>query len=70
MLNSESLGPKGTFWIFSGICALVTLFTFIWVKETKGLTDDQCKHLYSQVEVVKSVEPEARKQEEKEGEII
>lgn len=45
MLNSP-LQPEGTFWLFSSLCFLGFLFCLCFVKETKGLSDDQQKTLY------------------------
>ena len=37
----------GSIWIFSGLSLLGALFCFIWIKETKGLTDVEKKMLYT-----------------------
>lgn len=37
----QEIGPHGTFWIFSGICALSVVFVVFAVPETKGKTLDQ-----------------------------
>jgi len=45
-LIHSSIGAAGTFLIF-GICNVIaTVFIMIFMKETKGLSDDQVKNLY------------------------
>lgn len=38
---SSALGQAGTFWIYSGICLVGTLFIILYVPETKGKTLEQ-----------------------------
>ena len=40
------LGASGVFFMFSGLSMVATLFMFVYVKETKGLTDKEKKDLY------------------------
>jgi len=45
-LISSQLQVQGTFWLFS-LCTFVgAIFVFVYVKETKGLTDKEKKSLY------------------------
>jgi hypothetical protein len=46
MIESD-LKMKGSFWVYSGVAFFITLFSFFVLKETKGLTDDETKQLYS-----------------------
>lgn len=36
-----------TFLLYGGLCALSTLYLAIFMKETKGLTEQECKTLFS-----------------------
>ena len=43
---TDRLGPTGGFAIFATVSLIGAIFIFIFVKETKGLTDKQKKELY------------------------
>jgi hypothetical protein len=43
----SGLHTYGTFWLFAGFTLIGTVVTFIFMKETKGLTDKEKKTLYS-----------------------
>ena len=47
MLMNPSIGVSGTFAILGVITAIGLFFSIFVIKETKGLTDDQCKSLYA-----------------------
>jgi SP family arabinose:H+ symporter-like MFS transporter len=38
--------PAGTFYIFTGFNLLAVLVIFVFMKETKGKTDEEVKNLY------------------------
>lgn len=38
-LIDSPLKVQGTFWLYSGLCAIGFAFVFYFIKETKGLTD-------------------------------
>ena len=42
----------GSIWIFSGLSLFGALFCFIWLRETKGLTDVEKKMLYTPKSVI------------------
>ena len=42
----DYIGPNYTFWLFSGCCFIAAILLCIFMKETKGLTQDQTKVLY------------------------
>lgn len=46
MLSDDWLGNY-TFLVYGGLCACSTLFICAFMKETKGLTEQQCKVLYA-----------------------
>jgi len=42
----SALHPYGAFWLYSGITMTGGIVMFIFMKETRGLTDKQKKALY------------------------
>jgi SP family xylose:H+ symportor-like MFS transporter len=46
MLDPDWLGNY-TFGVYAGLCAASTIFIAIFMKETKGLNEQQCKTLYA-----------------------
>ena len=42
----SGFGNQGTFWLFSGLTFAGAIIFIITIKETKGLNDDQIKHLF------------------------
>lgn len=46
MIESETLHAWGTFWIFSGMSLLATVWCAYYLKETQGLSDREKKSLY------------------------
>jgi len=49
---NASLGPAGTFWLYSAICVVGFLFVFRRVPETKGKTLEQIERGYARETVV------------------
>ena len=47
LLDPKSLGASNVFFIFSGLSVLATLYVYIFMKETKGLSDKDKKLLYT-----------------------
>ncbi len=45
MINN--MGVLNTFWSFFALTSTGFIITLFWMKETKGLTDDECKTLYN-----------------------
>ena len=43
----SSLGPHGTFWVYSGIMFVAFIWSMFAVKETRGKTNYQKKTLYT-----------------------
>jgi hypothetical protein len=43
----NGLGNAGTFFLFASFCLASTVFFFFFLRETKGLTRDECQKLYS-----------------------
>lgn len=52
-LIASPLQVHGTFWLYGVLCAFGVAFVVIFLKETKGLTDQQKKDLYKPVRNVK-----------------
>ena len=52
----SGLGNQGTFWLFSGLTLAGAIIFIITIKETKGLTDDQIKHLFVPDDLKKQTE--------------
>jgi len=46
MIMSPSVGITGTFLCLCGTTLLGFLFSFFILKETKGLSDEQCKRIF------------------------
>ena len=46
LMEPNVIGPNGVFFMFSGFSLLGAVFMFVYIKETKGLTDKQKKDLY------------------------
>jgi hypothetical protein len=46
LIMSKAFGITGTFLLLCGTCLLGFLFSFFVLKETKGLTDDECKKIF------------------------
>ena len=40
------LGPSGVFFMFAGFSMVATLFMWVYVRETRGLTDKEKKEVY------------------------
>ena len=40
------LGPSGVFFMFSGFSMIATLFMWVYIRETKGLSDKEKKEIY------------------------
>ena len=47
MMESETLHPWGTFWLFGSLSLAAALWFYLYVKETKHLNDKQKKSLYA-----------------------
>lgn len=47
---NRSLGPAGTFWVYSAICAIGFVFVWLRVSETKGKTLEQIERDYAEKE--------------------
>lgn len=47
LILNEDIGITGTFAMLAGVTFLGFLFCVFVLKETKGLTDDQCKRLFA-----------------------
>ncbi|KAF5281132.1 hypothetical protein FQR65_LT02998 [Abscondita terminalis] len=47
----HSIGPHGTFWMFSIICALSLVFVIIWVPETQGQSLDEIERKLAGIKV-------------------
>ena len=43
----DAIGASSCYFIFSAICLLGTVFTILFVPETKGKSEDEIKHLFS-----------------------
>ena len=46
MIMSPSIGTSGTFLCLCGTTFIGLIFSAFVLKETKGLTDDQCKRIF------------------------
>jgi len=40
------LGPSGVFFMFAGFSMVATLYMWVYVRETKGLSDKEKKEIY------------------------
>ena len=49
----DYFGENGTFWTFGGCCILAGVLMCIFMKETKGLTQEQTKVLYVPENLIK-----------------
>ena len=41
-----SIGASGTFWLYAGVCLLGSIFTFIFVPETKGKSIEEIQKMF------------------------
>ena len=46
-MSEDSLGPNNVFFIFSGVSFCAMIFMYVFIKETKGLTDYEKKTLFT-----------------------
>ena len=49
----DSMGENGTFWLYGGCSIIAGILMMIYMKETKGLTQEQCKILYVPTHLLK-----------------
>ena len=57
LMEPESLGPSAVFYMFSGISIVATLYCYVFIRETYGMTDKQKKAIY----IPKGYEDDAQK---------
>jgi hypothetical protein len=46
LFEPKYLGPSGVFFMFAGFSMVATLYMWVYIKETKGLSDKDKKELY------------------------
>ena len=56
ILDPETLGPNGTFLIFSGLSVIATVYMCIFIKETMGKTDRAKKQLFMPAQFIERIE--------------
>ena len=56
MIGNPDIGPTGTFLVLSVVTFIGFIFMVTVLKETKGLTDDECKNLYNKKKFISKEE--------------
>jgi hypothetical protein len=46
LMSKDSIGTQNVFFIFSGLSVLGTIYSYVFIRETSGLTDRQKKLLF------------------------
>jgi hypothetical protein len=57
----SAMGPQGMFFLLGGITLAGAVFVWIYIKETKGLSDKEKKQLYTPKDLLEADEAEERK---------